>query len=307
MQIAVLVAVFNRVSVTLAGLASLYAAVERQSVAGFHLFMLDDASPDGTAGAVRTRFPEVHVLEGSGNLWWVRGMNVAYQAARDHGVAWDAYLLFNDDVQLHPEAFEAMLRAFAELNEERPTALYGPMCTSLGKPSYPGRSVNPRHHPLIWPFAPNLLMDILPDGTLRPCDTFHANCLMVPAKLMDELGGMDSSFLHRHGDTDLGFRLAKKGCRNLIMPDYVGTCELNPPFPIAPTFFSRLWQALNPPNPLADELRLTFRFYPFHLAVGNMLIRIAYLFRNAVWPRGAPMSKAEWKALKRHQATRPAR
>jgi GT2 family glycosyltransferase len=306
LDIAVLVAVFNRVSVTLAGLTSLRRAVEGQSVARFHIFLLDDASPDGTAAAVRASFPDVHVLEGTGNLWWVRGMDAAYRAARAHGVSWDAYLLFNDDVVLNPEAFEAMLRGFAELNNEQPTALYGSMCTAEGKPSYPGRSINPRHRPGR-PFSPRLLMETAPNGSFQPCDTFHANCLLVPASLMDELGGMNPAFLHRHGDTDLGFRLAKRGCRNLIMPGYVGICELNPPFPIAPTFASRIWQAFNPPNPIADELRLTFRYYPLHSAVGNMLVRFAYILRDAIKPRRTPMSKAAWQALRARQAPRPAR
>lgn len=295
MKIAVLIATFNRVAVTLSGLASLFQAIEAQSEAAFEVFLLDDASPDGTADAVRARFPAVRVLDGSGRLWWVRGMDVAYRAARAQG-PWDAYLLYNDDVALRPEALGDMVRAFTELNRDSPAALYGSMCTSSGRPSYPGRSINPRHNPLKRPFAPRLLMETPPDGTIRPCDTFHANCLMVPGDLMDRLNGMDPSFLHRHGDTDLGFRLGRMGCRNLIMPDYVGICELNDPFPIAPTILSRFWQQLTPPNPIADELRLVFRYYPFPVALGNALIRIAYLFRNAIRPPRPPMTKAQWRA-----------
>jgi GT2 family glycosyltransferase len=296
LKIAVLIATYNRVAITLTGLASLFDAINAQSAATFEVFLLDDASPDGTADAVRAHFPQVHVIDGTGNLWWVRGMDVAYRAARAAGTDWDAYLLYNDDVQLRPDALGEMVQTFTKLNDEGRAALYGPMCTSTGRPSYPGRSINPRHNPLWKPFAPRLLMETPPNGTLRTCDTFHANCLMVPGDLMDRLGGMDPAFLHRHGDTDLGFRLARLGCRNLVMPDYVGVCELNDPFPIAPTILSRFWQQLNPPNPLSDELRLVFRYYPFPVAVGNAIIRILYLFRNALRPTRAPMTMEQWRS-----------
>ncbi len=260
------------------------------------MFLLDDASPDGTAAAVRERFPQVHVLDGTGNLWWVRGMDVAYKAALASGTKWDAYLLYNDDVVLNPGALGDVVETFVALNREAPAALYGPMCTSDGKPSYPGRSVNPKHNPLRRPFNPRLLMETPPNGAIRPCDTFHANCLLVPGDLMEELGGMDPWFLHRHGDTDLGFRLARRGCRNLVMPHYVGTCELNPPFPVAPTMLTRLWQGLNPPNPISDEIKMVLRYYPLHIALGNVLIRIGYLFRDAFRPKRIPMTREQWKA-----------
>lgn len=298
MKIAVLVAVFNRVDTTLEGLASLYAEIAKQTEASFEVFLLDDASPDGTADRVREHFGEVHVLDGTGNLWWVRGMDVAYKAALRHPSAFDAYLLYNDDVRLKAGALQEVVRTFVELNNEAPTALFGSMCTADGQPSYPGRSVDSRHHPFR-PFSPRLLKPTLPNGQVQPCDTFHANCLVIPAGIMEELGGMDPWFLHRHGDTDLGFRLARRGVRNMIMPDYVGLCELNPPSPLAPTFWSRVRQQLNPPNSIFDEMKMALRYYPLPTALVNIAVRFAYLFRNAWRPRQQPMTAEAWRANKR--------
>lgn len=294
MKIAVLIAVFNRKTTTLGGLTAFFAAVEQQRRAEFKVFLVDDASPDGTALAVRETFPDVTVIDGSGALWWVRAMDVAYRAALDSGEAWDAFLLYNDDVVLDPGALGRLVETFSELNAQAPAALYGSMRTQDGKPSYPGRGINPAHR---WwrPFNPRLLAPVLPNGQVRACDTFHANCLLVPSELMNRLGGMNPKFHHRHGDTDLGFRLKRLGCRNLIMPDYVGTCELNAPFPIAPTIKGRLYQGFNPPNPIWDEIRMVFGYYPWPIACANSLIRFAYLARDVFWPRRPVMSHDCWQ------------
>lgn len=289
LRIAVLITTFNRVAVTLRGLEAFFAAVAQQDIASFEVFLVDDASPDGTAAKVRAAFPEVHVSLGNGKLWWNGGMVQAYRDALAAPHEYDAYLLYNDDVILKPGALEELVQTFVELNRQGPAALTGSMCTSdePPRPSYPGLSINPKHNPLRRPFHPRLLMQVPPDGTLKECDTFHANCVLIPASLMLRSGGIDPIFHHRHGDTDLGFRLRRMGCRNFMMPDYVGICELNPPFPVPPSLVGRLMFNLAPPNPIYDDLNMVFRRYPFHIACANSVIRIAYLVRNALWPARA--------------------
>jgi GT2 family glycosyltransferase len=306
LKISVLITVFNRIDTTLAGLESLFASIAAQREAEFDVYVTDDASPDGTAAAIRAQFPQVHVIDGTGNLWWVRGMDLAYQASKKSGHKYDAYLLYNDDVALAPAAMGQLVAAFRTLNNEAPTALYGPMCTTEGRSSYPGRSINPKHR-AHKPFHPRLLMETPPNGTFRACDTFHANCLLVPAHLYEALGGMDPVFHHRHGDTDLGFRLAKSGCRNMVMPDYVGRCELNAPFAVAETFMGRVRQALYPPNPLSDELHLVFRHYAFPSAIANACVRIAYLARDVLFPGKRRRAVAQWHAAQNSAGSGQAR
>lgn len=288
-RIAVLITTFNRVAVTLRGLQAFIDATKRQSLAEFDIYLVDDASPDGTAEAVRRDFPDVHVSSGDGNLWWNGGMVQAYQDALAAPAEYDAYLLYNDDVILFPDALQDLISTYIQLNQAAPAALTGSMCTSHEppKPSYPGLSINPKHRPLRRPFHPRLLMQVPPDGTLKQCDTFHANCVLIPADLMHRAGGIDPLFHHRHGDTDLGFRLRDMGYDNYMMPDYVGICELNPPFAVPPTLWGRLKFNFAPPNPIYDDLRMVFRRYPFRIAVGNALIRLLYLVRNAIWPARA--------------------
>jgi N-acetylglucosaminyl-diphospho-decaprenol L-rhamnosyltransferase len=72
-------------------------------------WVVDNASTDGTAELVRERFPDVRLVELSGNIGFGRAVNEA--AGRGEG---EALILVNDDVELKPGAVSALLRPLAD-------------------------------------------------------------------------------------------------------------------------------------------------------------------------------------------------
>ena len=81
-EIAVLMTVHNRKSTTLNCLEHLYA----NNLEGYQyqVYLVDDASTDGTADAVQKMFPKVKIIHGNGELYWNRGMIKAWEeAAKD--------------------------------------------------------------------------------------------------------------------------------------------------------------------------------------------------------------------------------
>ncbi len=66
--------------------------------------MVDDASTDGTAAAIRSHYPGVEVIDGSGALFWNRGMYVGFGVALQRPA--DYYLWLNDDTELVPDALQ---------------------------------------------------------------------------------------------------------------------------------------------------------------------------------------------------------
>jgi len=102
-DIAVIIPTFNRVEKLLNCLTSIYA---QENVRLFPI-VINDGSKDGTTKVVRQRFPQVTVLEGSGNLWWAGAINLGFQAGLKAG--FDYYLIINDDNELGDGAVASLL------------------------------------------------------------------------------------------------------------------------------------------------------------------------------------------------------
>jgi GT2 family glycosyltransferase len=113
--LAVLMASHNRRDTTLACLRSVASQVGANVT--LRVYLVDDASTDGTASAVRAEFPEVAVLDGSGDLFWSGGMRVAQEAASDAEP--DFLLWLNDDVVLASGAVTTLLTTHEDLRARR--------------------------------------------------------------------------------------------------------------------------------------------------------------------------------------------
>ena len=104
-RIAAVMAVHNRRALTLECLDSL----RTQPLPGgtLDVFVVDDASIDGTAEAVAQRHPDVRLLRGDGHLYWNGGMRRALDAAMADD--YDYYLWMNDDTRLVDDDVLALL------------------------------------------------------------------------------------------------------------------------------------------------------------------------------------------------------
>lgn len=220
-RIAVVLASFNRKATTLRCLASLSAA----ALQGFQVqvYLFDDASPDGTAEAVRALYPRTHVLEGDGRQFWCGGMRAAMRAAnRDD---YDFMLWLNDDVELEAGFLRALLRSHARAEVQHGPGLHvivGPVVDpTSGNVTYSGfRRVSSIH--------PAKLSRVLPDGkNLQPCDTMNGNCVLLPAEVVRTVGEIGSQYVQQIGDIDYGYRCVRGGARIWVAPRPIGTCAAN--------------------------------------------------------------------------------
>ncbi|RYE16254.1 MAG: glycosyltransferase, partial [Sphingobacteriaceae bacterium] len=80
MQIAVLLTTYNRKQKTVTCLEHVF---NQQLPVGVEIsvYQTDDASSDGTAEAVRQQFPQVILLNGTGQLFWAGGMRYTWSEA----------------------------------------------------------------------------------------------------------------------------------------------------------------------------------------------------------------------------------
>ena len=219
-RLAVVAACYNRKATTVRSLSALDQQTVRAS-ARLDVFLLDDRSPDGTAGAVRAAFPAVHVLEGTGGLFWSGGMRLAFGEAlkRDY----DFYVWLNDDTILMPDALERLVKAYQTLRTSgRPNSI---IVASVGDPhsgqvTYGGARRTSRIHPFKYAL-------IQPADEPRECDVMNGNCVLIPRPVASLVGNMSSHYTHAISDHDYALRARRLGCSVWVAPGYFGTCSRN--------------------------------------------------------------------------------
>lgn len=245
MKIAVLLTVHNRKEKTL---NCLNALMSQQLPDGCQtdVFLTDDGCTDGTPEAVAKQFPDVNIITGDGNLFWSRGMHLAWKTASDT-YDYDYYLWLNDDTIL----FEDALRTLLSVSEEKVGAvIVGPTCATDNrmKTTYSGIDKHGRV--------------VNPDGGLQQCHTFNGNIVLVPQIIFHRIGNLDYVYHHALGDLDYGMCVRRAGYENFVAPKHCGMCDHNPTMPawVRPEIpFAKRWKNFH--SPLAYGEPKTLFYY----------------------------------------------
>ena len=210
-KIVALLTCFNRKEYTLRCLRRLLEQ-ELPARVTLSIVLVDDGSKDGTAEAVRAEFPSVEVLSGDGSLFWCGGMRKAWARAEEYTPEY--LLLLNDDTMLLPGALQSLHRLAPEPEDQ--VIAVGPVADpDTGKVVYGGRPpgvhaypAEPGEHPV-------------------ECNTFNANCVLVPRGVRELIGGFHHAYTHGFADFDYGVQARRNGIRILQGTQVVGTCKMN--------------------------------------------------------------------------------
>jgi GT2 family glycosyltransferase len=217
MRITALLAAHNRRPKTLACLAS-YLSQEVPGDVTLSAVLVDDGSTDGTAEAVRERFPEARVIAGSGHLFWAAAMAIAEREAR-RGEP-DFLLWLNDDATLEPGALSTLIET-AESSGEGGCIVVGALRDPRsGELTYSGVR-RTGAHPLRFTQVP-------PGDRATEVDTFNGNVVLVSRAAFERIGSIDGGFAHATADYDYGLRARSAGIPVLLAPGTIGTCPHNP-------------------------------------------------------------------------------
>ena len=205
--IAILITCHNRKEKTMQCLKLLFNQKGLGHEYNIEVFLVDDGCTDGTPDSIRVQYPEVNIIQGNGNLYWNRGMHLAWETSvkvKD----FDYYLWLNDDTFLFENALEILFK------ESFPDSI---VCGStIGQTdqgtTYGGFKNKPFH-----------LLN--PNGKFQNADYCNGNCVLIPRNIFEKIGVLDKFFHHALGDFDYTRRAIKSGFEVFVAPDYVGTCE----------------------------------------------------------------------------------
>lgn len=201
---AILIPVHNRRETTLACLQALAAD---GVFAWAQVLVIDDGSTDGTAEAMRARFPAVHQLRGDGTWWWGGAIRRGMEWALARGA--ERIFWLNDDC-LPPPGGLAALRAFVEQDG----VVAWIEARAPGGWSYGG-------HRRTWMRVRRCAPDEEKRGEI---ETFNGNCVGLARTWIDRVGlPHDHLFPHGFGDFDYGLRLHRCGARLRALPGFIAT------------------------------------------------------------------------------------
>jgi GT2 family glycosyltransferase len=213
-HIAVLLTSHNRKEKTIECLKALYQCILPNDFF-FSVFMVDDGSSDGTSIAVAAVFPKVNIIQGNGNLYWNRGMHLAWKTAAT-SQDFDYYLWLNDDTNL---VYNGIIELFEIVKTaSSPIIVCGAICNDRNFFSYGLRLKNGN--------------PILPTNLEQKGMFINGNCVLVPRHIYIQVGNLDSVFPHAIGDYDYGLRAIKNGFEILTTKSYIGICNQNEFLPI---------------------------------------------------------------------------
>ncbi len=106
-RISIIVLNWNGKKDTLECLASL----RHLDYSPFHILVVDNGSSDGSAAAIRQRFPDIEILETGQNFGFAEGNNIGIRHALKKALKPDYLLLLNNDTVVDPQLLNAFVSA----------------------------------------------------------------------------------------------------------------------------------------------------------------------------------------------------
>lgn len=213
-SIAVLLTCHNRIDKTLACLYSFYNAIHPYNFS-FEIFLVDDGSTDETSQAIKEKFPQINIIQGSGNLYWNRGMHLAWKTAISVK-EYNYYLWINDDVIIDTNG---LINLINDSKENPDSIICGVMQSALEKDriTYGGKNIEGKL--------------IEPTGKPLPCKYINGNMVLIPNSIVKNIGILDPLYPHAIGDYEYGLRAIKYGNQCFISSYFTGFCENNSSLP----------------------------------------------------------------------------
>lgn len=214
MNIVVVFTCFNRKEKSLRCVERL---IEGNKKVNLKFVIVDDGSTDGTEETLKNcKYSSLlNVLKTEGNLYYSRGMNYGMKHVLKEKYKADYLLMVNDDVEFFDNSVEQLI----EMSKKRDSAvIVGVTCDERKQQTYGAI----RYHGGF-----SVKYSAVQCGEEAECDTFNANCVLIPYNLFEETGAMDAYYIHTLGDFDYGLSLKRNGAKIYSSDSYVGICNRN--------------------------------------------------------------------------------
>jgi GT2 family glycosyltransferase len=199
----------NRRADTLECLASLAAG----RYPAHHVIVLDNASTDGSAEAIRAAFPAVEVVPLAENLGYAGNNNVGIGLALERGAAW--VFVLNEDTVLAPDCIERLVEGGAS---DPRVGIVGPMVYHHDEP---GVIQSAGGHLTRWWDSRHIGQNAPDTGQYaapRAVDWISGCAILVRRAVVEQVGPIDPRYFYFWEETEWCLRAGRAGWRVLHVP-----------------------------------------------------------------------------------------
>jgi GT2 family glycosyltransferase len=184
-----------------------------QTYKNFDIFLIDNASTDGSSEYVMQNFPIVKIIRFEKNLGFAKAYNTAIRMINADYVA-----LLNDDTKAHSRWLEELVNAAVE--DER-VGVLGSLILFLDKPNivqHAGGKITPIGGGMDVGFGRPLQMI---DCKKKHVGYVCGAAMLVRKDIFEKIGGFDSDYFAYFEDVDLCWRMWLYGYKVLFVPSSI--------------------------------------------------------------------------------------
>lgn len=190
-------------------------SLQQSDYPSLRILLVDNGSPDDSGGRLHEAFPEIPYLQNGANLGYAGGNNRAIALALENGA--DHVLVLNNDTVVERETVSRLVQAVASTDR---VGAVGPKILLYDAPDrvwFAGGDFSIARalgrHRLEGRFDAN------PNGgQIEEVSFLTGCCLLLPAPVIQEVGGFAEEYFAYLEDVDLSLRLRRAGYHLLYQP-----------------------------------------------------------------------------------------
>ena len=215
-MINVIIPVHNRIKYTVECIRSLK---KQDCISKLKIFLIDDGSTDNTKNIINSKFPEVKIFKGNGNMFWGGAVNYGIKQVLKFSKKNDWILLVNNDVELETNAISNLIKNSVKYNRK---VIAGALTVSFKNKK---KIIKSGTLVKSWIFNvtshqfSGLNFKSLKYKQPVKVDLLTGRCLLHPVEIFKKVKNYDSkNFPHYGADDEFSMRVKKYGYETILCP-----------------------------------------------------------------------------------------
>jgi GT2 family glycosyltransferase len=215
MDLSIIIVNWNTKKLLVECIDSVYASPPNSN---FEIWVVDNASTDGSPELIRDRYPQVKLIDNEENIGFARANNQAFQRSEGNYI-----LLLNPDTVVEPNAIEYLVQY---LDEQPNAGMVGSRLLNPDKTlqisAFPVPTLSKEfwrmfHLDAFVPYA-NYPMEKWDLESVREVDSLLGACMLVRREALGQFGLFDEEYFIYSEEVDLCTRLKKGGWHLYWLP-----------------------------------------------------------------------------------------